>query len=444
MSLASKRLAGIGLLAGIALVIFLGISKPNPLAHHYSYWAVFDTAHGLGAIDRDVRIAGIKVGDVGAVERVGDNVRVQLTLSTNYPLHTDARAAMRPHTLFEGSNFVDLAPGSPDAPRLPQGGTIPRSQTTNYVTLDRALRVLRPEIRNDLQLLAKVGADTLKGSAITGIQSTLKHGPAMSAALAPAARAAEGPNRRELVGAIHGLAQTVDALAAQRAQLIPLAQRADRTASALAVDAGAPLDAGLAQLPGALQALNDDAPALDTTIQRLAAFASKLGTSAPQAVARALRAATPVLTKASPVLRSGTPIIRDARLIALRLADAKSGLVTMFKVLADPLKTFPATLATLNAKTSLGASSGALQLVAGGFEGLDGAVSSYLTPAQDSAQPGHQLRGNLYLAPSALGTLLGLPSTAAQPALRSLVPCSVVGQVSTRAVPLVRANGGCR
>ena len=113
-------------------------------------------------------------------------------------------------------------------------------------------------------------------------------------------------------------------------------------------NSGAPLDAALAQLPGTLQALHDGAPAIDAVIRRLAVFSSRLGTNAPRAIARALRATTPVLTKATPVLRDGTPVVRGARLIAKRLASAKSGLVTMFDVLAEPLKTFPTTLETLN------------------------------------------------------------------------------------------------
>jgi phospholipid/cholesterol/gamma-HCH transport system substrate-binding protein len=451
MSLGTQRLAGIGLIVGIALAVLLGVTKPNPLAKTYTYWAVFDTAHGLGAIDRDVRIAGVKVGEVGAVERQGDDVRVELKLKEDHPLRTDARADMRPHTLFEGSNFIDLAPGSPGAPKLEDGGTIPIRQTTNYVTLDRALRILRPEIRDDLQKLAEVGARTLRGDAITGVQTMLKRAPALSVALAPAARAAQGPNRREFVRSINGLSRTVDALAAEREDLIPLAQRVNRTMGALAVDGGAPLDAALDELPATLQALNDGAPSLDTTLRRLATFSSKLGTSAPRSVARALRATTPVLTKAAPVLHDGTPVVRGARLIASRLAAAKAGLVTMFDTLAEPLKLFPEMFATLNEKTSLGASSGALQLVGGAFQGLGGALATYQTKAQNPNQPGHQLRANLQFDPAAAGGLLNLlggGGSGALPLLRSTaapaVSCAVIRQVSPRAVRTAKANGGCR
>ncbi|WP_146175400.1 MlaD family protein [Paraconexibacter algicola] len=443
MSLGVQRLAGVALLVVISLTIVLGVTKPNPVKDTYRYWAVFDTVHGLGAIDRDVRIAGVKLGEVGKVERVGDDVRVELKLSEDYPVHTDARADMRPHTLFEGSNFIDLAPGSPSAPLLRDGGEIPVRQTTNYVTLDKALRVLRPEIRTDLRRLARVGGETLRGEAITGLQTTLKNAPAMARALAPAMRAAQGPQRRELVGSIRGLARTADALASERDQLIPLTRRVNATMAALSVDGGAPLDAALAELPATLERLNGDAPALDLAVRRLATFSSRLGATAPRAVARALKATTPILTRSAPILKDGTPVVRDARLVAGRLAAAKGGLTEMLDALQPALKTFPPTLEALNARTSLGASSGAFQLVAGAFTALDGAVSSFQTPAQNPSAPGHRLRVNVNGGDDAVTTgLLDLLGGGA--ATRGAAACEQVRRVSPEAVAVVRAAGGCR
>lgn len=445
MSVARQRLAGLGLLIGIVLVVVLGVTKPNPFANRATYWAEFDTASGMGAIDRDVRIAGVKVGDVGAIERNGDDVRVELRLDEGHVIKTDARADMRPHTLFEGSNFIDLSPGSPGAPELEQGGTVARSRTTNYVTLDRALRVLRPEIRENLRQLAKTGALTLQGSAIDGIQTTLRKSPALVKSLGPAMRAAQGPDRRELVGAVRGLSQTVDALASERDELVPLARRVNGTMRALAVDAGEPLDAALTELPGTLQALNESAPAVDAVIGSLTTFASRLGTNGPRALSRALRATTPVLTRARPVLRDGTPVIRDARLVGGRLAAAKDGLTKMFTLLVRPLELFPETFAALNKTTVLGASSGALQLVAGGFEGLAGAVATYRTPAQSPDQPGHHLRANIHIdqgAAAGLANVLDiLPGVRTRPRVAS---CELVARVSKAAVAPVRSTGGCR
>jgi len=442
MSTARKRMFGIGAIALGALLIFLGVTKPNPLAEKHSYWAEFDTVQGLGPIDRDVRIAGVKVGQVGAVEREGDDVRVELVLAEDFSVHDDARADMRPHTLFEGSNFIDLSPGSPSAPVVEEGALIPIERTSNYVTLDEALRILKPEIRTSLRDLTEVGSNVLRGEAIEAIQHTLKGAPGLTEDLAPAARAAQGPEREELANAVLGISQTVDAVADKEAELIPLLQRLNRTGAALTVEGGAPLDQALAALPGALQELHDAAPPLEAVIRNLDSLAVEITPALPELTA-ALRDTTPVLAHAIPVLRAATPLIEDTRLIAKRLGEAKGGLVTMFNLIDVPLTQFADLLAVLNAPSALGAPNNR-QLIAGAFVGGDGVFSGYQTPSQNPDAPGHHLRIGTYFNPAVvagLGDLLGglpLPLAAQQSA-----SCADVKQVSPSAARQVKAYGGC-
>ncbi|MEA2348885.1 MAG: phospholipid/cholesterol/gamma-HCH transport system substrate-binding protein [Thermoleophilaceae bacterium] len=407
LSTLQKRLIGLGLIVGGAIIIFLGVSKPDPFAQRYVYWAVFNTSQGLGSIDRDVRVAGLKVGTVGEVTRVGDDVRAELVLSHNFAIHEDARADMRPHTLLEGSDFVDLSPGSPSAPLLKPGAEIPIQQTTNYVTLDEALRVLRPEIRNNLRQLAEVGARTLRGKAITGLQETLKRAPALTENLAVAARAAQGSHRNELAGAVSGLAKTTDAVAAKEDQLRPLAGRLNRTAAAVAVDGAAPLDAALRALPGALTEVRDGSPELTALIDRVDDFSGELTPALPS-LRVALRDATPVLKRATPVLRKATPLLQNTRLIASRLGDAGAGgLTKMLTLLHMPLKDLTAALDVANAKSRYGEQA-YHQLVAGGFAGADSMFRSYQTPSQNPNAPGHMFRIGAHLDPAALAGLTSL------------------------------------
>ena len=272
-----------------------------------------------------MRIAGVKVGTIGEVVREGDDVRAELILSADYMLHEDVRVDMRPHTLFEGSNFVDVSPGSPSAPVLEEGSTIPIEQTTNYVTLDEALRVLRPEIRTSLKDLAEVGSKTLKGEAIDGIQKTLKEAPDLTKALAPAARAAQGTTRTELAGTIQGFSRTVDEVAEREEDLIPIAQRANATMAALTVDGAQPLDDALVALPKALRELEATAPIATDLVDRLDRLAVAITPALPD-LALASREAVPVLEDAIPVLIRAAPIIEDARQLATRLGKAKGGL----------------------------------------------------------------------------------------------------------------------
>lgn len=446
MSVAGKRIAGIATLIGVALVLIVGVTKPNPFAERHGYWAVFDTAQGLGKIDRDIRIAGVKVGTMGAVERVGDDVRIELILTKDYTLHRDARVAMRPHTLFEGSNFVDLAPGSPSAPVLEPGDVIPLEQTENYVTLDEALRVLRPEIRTSLRELAAVGAETLRGQAITGVQQTLKNAPDLTKSLAPAARAAQGPGRIELLRTIQGAAATVDAVAEREADLVPLVRGLNGTAAGLGTDSGVPLDAALAALPGALAELERTAPSLTATIDRLDRLAVALTPALPD-LALAARDLTPVLEKAIPVLERATPLIENARLIAKRLGNAREGLVRMFNLLPETLDLFDEALRVVTSETVLGAPA-VSQLVGGGFTSLDAAFRAYQTSTQNPSAPGHTLRigtefqEGFFAGLAGLGDL-GLDSPLPRTGSDDAPPCDVVGEISGEAAGILHANGAC-
>ncbi len=101
-----------------------------------------------------VRIAGVNVGEVTEVEANGDAVDVTFTVDEDgQPIHEDAQLEIRPRLFLEGNFFLDLKPGSPSAPELPDGGDITIAQTTTAVQLDEVLTALQSDSREDLQLL---------------------------------------------------------------------------------------------------------------------------------------------------------------------------------------------------------------------------------------------------------------------------------------------------
>ena len=59
------------------------------------------------------------------------------------PLHEDAELKIRPRIFLEGNFFVDLQPGSPTAPELDDGGTIPMTQTAAPVQFGDLLAALQ-------------------------------------------------------------------------------------------------------------------------------------------------------------------------------------------------------------------------------------------------------------------------------------------------------------
>jgi virulence factor Mce-like protein len=101
-----------------------------------------------------VRIAGVDVGTVIATERDGDATTVTFTVEgPGRPIHDDAFAAIRPRIFLEGNFFVDLSPGSPSAPELASGDTIPVSHTSTWVQIDQVLSALQSPVRADLSHL---------------------------------------------------------------------------------------------------------------------------------------------------------------------------------------------------------------------------------------------------------------------------------------------------
>ncbi|MGI8559599.1 MAG: MlaD family protein [Solirubrobacteraceae bacterium] len=153
--------AGILLLLLLGLGTYMAFKKALPFRHHYTIHAAFRNANQIGK-NNFVRIAGVNVGKVTGVRhapngQLGAIVDMQID-DRGLPIHTDATVKVRPRIFLEGNFFADLSPGSPSAPVLRDGGTIPVQQTAAPVQLDQILSVLDTSTRKDLQtLLGELG-----------------------------------------------------------------------------------------------------------------------------------------------------------------------------------------------------------------------------------------------------------------------------------------------
>ena len=327
-----RRLLGIGTIAVIAVAIVIAALRPDPFTDRQTIWAKFDNVNGLGSIDRDVRVAGVNEGEIGDVMRIGDDALVELDVDSEIPVHADAQVALRPHTLFEGSAFVDLHPGSPSAPLLGDGATIPRRQTRVYVSFDEALRVLRPPVREHLRELVRVGAEATADGSIDGLQRTLRGAPELTRELGPTARALRGSGGDELAHAIRGTATTVTELARRESSLAPLAQRTNRTLAALETDGAGPLDRALAELPGPLETLRDRGQLLSALIDRTAELSVELR-PALRELAPALRELRPILAEATPAARRAVPLVHAIGTVMRRATSAAPAFERLLTIL---------------------------------------------------------------------------------------------------------------
>ena len=151
----SNVFIGVVGIAIAAVIMFFGFTKDIPFTHGFRVNAQFESANSIRP-NSPVRIAGVQVGKVKAVEGVeGSNARcVVLELDDSaLPLHVDASAKIRPRIFLEGNFFVDLKPGSPSAPLMKSGDTIKITQTATPVQLDQVLTSLQSDSREDLQAL---------------------------------------------------------------------------------------------------------------------------------------------------------------------------------------------------------------------------------------------------------------------------------------------------
>jgi ABC-type transporter Mla subunit MlaD len=122
-------------------------------SYGYELKATFSNGVNIST-NSPVRIAGVDVGTVIATERDGDATTVTFTVEgQGRPIHDDAFAAIRPRIFLEGNFFVDLSPGSPSAPELSSGDTIPVSHTSTWVQIDQVLSALQSPVRADLSHL---------------------------------------------------------------------------------------------------------------------------------------------------------------------------------------------------------------------------------------------------------------------------------------------------
>ena len=177
---ANPVLVGGLLLIVVSAAVFLGFTKHIPFTSGFKVEAVFRSANSIRK-NSPVRIAGVNIGKVKDVKRQpGTNAAIVVMEidKKGLPIHKDATMKIRPRIFLEGNFFVDLRPGTPSAPTISDGDTIPMTQTATPVQLDQVLTALQQDTRDDLR-------KTLEGY---GTALTAKPTAAEDASADPAAR----------------------------------------------------------------------------------------------------------------------------------------------------------------------------------------------------------------------------------------------------------------
>jgi phospholipid/cholesterol/gamma-HCH transport system substrate-binding protein len=151
---------------GLLLFLWLSFGGTIPLgAQGYRINVPFPNAQDL-ATQADVRIAGVNVGKVVStqLDPKGNRTMATLQLQSKYvPIRKDTRAILRTKTIL-GETYVQLIPGSPNAPPIPDGGTLPRGQVLSEVQLSDIYNAFDPTTRHAFQVWQQQLAKAIGGN----------------------------------------------------------------------------------------------------------------------------------------------------------------------------------------------------------------------------------------------------------------------------------------
>ncbi len=320
-----------GLIAAlvIAAAVYLTFGGATPFSSSpFVLKAVFTTETELH-IPSPVRIAGVDVGEVTSVKPLGGNSRAAVVTmeinSDGLPIHKDGTAGILSRIFLEGNFYVDLHPGTPNAPVLSSGETLPAANTSGPVQLDRVLAALNSDARGNLQTLVQGLGASLNGQPTPAQDSSqdpsvrgLTAGQALNKSLrysAGAFRASAivneallGTQPHDLSTYVQGNEEVFRALASRQSQLESLVGNFDTTLRALAARQQ-DLSATIAALPPLLRTTNSALTALNASFGPTKTFAKEILPGIEQL--------DPTIGQALPWLAQATALLGPSELGAL-------------------------------------------------------------------------------------------------------------------------------
>jgi phospholipid/cholesterol/gamma-HCH transport system substrate-binding protein len=283
----SKFKAGLIGIVLIAVFSYAAYTKfANPFAHKYTIHATFANANGLqpGSF---VRIAGVNVGTVasvsqepgcksaGTTQSACQAADVTMNVSNQgLPIHDDATFAIRPRIFLEGNFFVDVSPGTPQAPVASNGHTFPIQQGVEPVQFDQVLTGLQGDTRKNLQTLLQQYGKAVKQGGPSFNKSVQYWLPAYEYS-SIVAHDALGIQPHDLSNYIAAQGHVAGALDTHPQNLENLITDFNTTANAFARE-NTSLEQTVAELPKTLGAAIPAFNALNAAFPPLRAFARKL------------------------------------------------------------------------------------------------------------------------------------------------------------------------
>ena len=319
-------------LAAVSVVLLAAQVKiALPWQDRYEVKVEVDDASGVVAGNHEVRISGVVVGKVSAVELERGRAVLTVEMDPDHaPLYRDAQLRLRPRTPLEDMYLNVEDRGTPEAGEVPAGGALSAARTQTPVHIREVLDVFDADVRPRMrQTIASLGRG-LGGHGADFRAALVELAPFLhSAQRLSREYALRGRQTRRLV---HNFRLITEELASREGQLTRLASAGGSAFEELgSVDE--PLAEFITQMPPTLRRLPRSFAKLTATADDLdaafvemrpAAQALPAGLDAIERVAPEIEAGAAALRRP---LRPLARLVRAARPVALNLDATFSGLL---------------------------------------------------------------------------------------------------------------------
>lgn len=162
LKLSPEAKVGLFVFLGVILLVYMSLRVGGiriGRGEGYDVFVKFDSVSGLDK-DASVRVAGVEVGRVRDIVLDDHKAKIIMRINPGVRLRKDFTAVLKTKGLL-GERYLELIPGSPDAPFVEPGGEITR--TTIYTDMDRLMTQLS-EIAGDIKSVSESVRNVLGGT----------------------------------------------------------------------------------------------------------------------------------------------------------------------------------------------------------------------------------------------------------------------------------------
>jgi phospholipid/cholesterol/gamma-HCH transport system substrate-binding protein len=303
-------------LVGLAAAVVIYLLQHQPAftlgKSYYTVKVEFATGAAVTAGQgQSVDVAGVQVGQIGAIHLQGGRAIVTMNIFKKYqPIYRDATVLLRPRTPLKDM-YLSLDPGTKDAGAVPAGGMLPVANSQPDVNVEEILSTLDVDTRNYILLLLSGGAQLFHDGNATGAAPS----PAAVADLTGTLKRFAPLNRDtkmftallkertvNIRRSIHNFKEVSQALGSVDGTLTSLINSSNTNFAAISSQ-DQNLEDALTLLPGTLQQTTQ-------TLGKVQSFA-KASTPALRGLVPFAHAFGPALSAATPLFRDTTPVIKN-------------------------------------------------------------------------------------------------------------------------------------